>query len=347
MQFEISIINGKTVLDIVRAHRADCLDVVRDAYLAHARGQSVNPDSYFLQFPEKPDCRIIALPAYLGNGFDVAGLKWIASYPANIQRGFPRASAVLVLNNYETGYPFAILESSIISAARTAASAALAAHWLNGQSRRAHSLGIVGTGFIARYVYEFLVDTGWTIEEVRLHDRSPLESEKFRNTACRLEQHRTVTVVPDVAQLVRACDLILFTTVASTPHIADATLFEHNPLVLHLSLRHLAPDILLRSQNVVDDVEHVMTANTSPHLAEQRSGNRDFVTGTLAEIMLGRRAVNRSRPVIFSPFGMGILDVAVGRWVYCQAGAAGRGQSGSVSLSVTVRRRPLGARGSS
>jgi len=148
MDFALSIINGKTVFDIIRARRAECIDVVRDAYLAHARGQSVNPDSYFLRFPEKPDCRIIALPAYLGDGFHVAGLKWIASYPGNVQRGFPRASAVLVLNSYDTGYPFALLESSIISAARTAASAVLAAYWLNGQSRRARSLGIVGTGFI-------------------------------------------------------------------------------------------------------------------------------------------------------------------------------------------------------
>src|SRR5881397_3252610 len=229
MRFELSIINGKTVFDIIRAHRDECIGVVREAYLAHADGRSVNPDSYFLRFPEKPDCRIIALPAYLGNGFDVAGLKWIASYPANIQRGFPRASAVLVLNSYDTGYPFAILESSIISAARTAASAVLAAFWLGGRSRRARSLGIVGTGLIARYVYEFLIDTGWAIEDVRLYDRSPLESEKFKNTACRLEQHRTITIVPDVAQLVRACDLIVFTTVAATPYVTDATLFEHNP----------------------------------------------------------------------------------------------------------------------
>src|SRR6266567_3110140 len=103
MHFELSIINGKSVFDIVRAHRSECIQIVREAYLAHADGQCVNPD-----------CRIIALPAYLGNNFGVAGLKWIASYPGNIQRGFPRASAVLVLNNYETGYPFAILESSII-----------------------------------------------------------------------------------------------------------------------------------------------------------------------------------------------------------------------------------------
>src|SRR5213594_3507551 len=337
MNFELSIINGKTVFEIVRAHPSECIQIVREAYLAHADGRSVNPDSYFLRFPGKPDCRIIALPAYLGNGFDVAGLKWIASYPGNVRRGFPRASAVLVLNNYETGYPFAILESSIISAARTAASAALAAHWLSGQSRRAHSLGIVGTGFIARYVYEFLVDTGWTIEEVRLHDLSPLESEKFRSTACRLERHRSVTVVPDVAQLLRASDLIVFTTVASAPHIADAALFEHNPVVLHISLRDLAPEILLRSQNVVDDVEHVMKANTSAHLTEQQTGNRSFVTGTLAEIMLGRRSVNSRRSIIFSPFGMGILDLAVGKWVYDQAVATGQELRLSDFFYETVR----------
>ncbi len=337
MNFELSIIKGKTVLDIIRSHRNECIDVVRDAYLAHANGQSVNPDSYFLRFPEKPDCRIIALPAYLGDGFKIAGLKWIASYPGNVQRGFPRASAVLVLNNYETGYPFAILESSIISAARTAASAVLAAYWLNGQSRRARSLGIVGTGFIARYVYDFLVDTGWQIDDVRLYDTAPVEGEKFKYAVCRPEHHRTVTVAPDMKHLVRASDLIVFATVASAPHIADPSLFEHNPVVLHISLRDLAPEILLRSQNVVDDIEHVMKANTSPHLTEQETGNRDFVTGTLADIMLGHRAVDRNRPIIFSPFGMGILDIAVGRWVYDQAVAADQDQRLTDFFYETVR----------
>ena len=324
MRFELAIISGKNASDVIQAHRAECIDVVRDAYLAHADGHSVNPDSYFLRFPEKPDCRIIALPAYLGDGVGVAGVKWIASYPGNVQRGFPRASAVLVLNSYETGYPFAILEGSIISAARTAASAVLAAYWLNGRSRRVRSLGIVGTGFIARFVYEFLVDTGWEIDDVRLYDASPIESARFRDTVCRPERHRTVSAVPEATQLLGASELIVFTTVAAAPHVADAGLFEHNPLVLHISLRDLAPEIVLGSQNVVDDVEHVMKANTSVHLAEQRTGSRDFVTATLAEIMQGRRSVDRSRPIVFSPFGLGILDLAVGKWVHDQTVAAGQ-----------------------
>ncbi|HEY6092966.1 MAG TPA: 2,3-diaminopropionate biosynthesis protein SbnB [Gemmatimonadales bacterium] len=339
MDFPLSIINGKTVSDIIRGHRAECIEVVRHAYLAHARGQSVNPDSNFLRFPDKPDCRIIALPAYVGDGFHVAGMKWIASYPRNVEQGFPRASAVLVLNSYDTGYPFAILESSIISAARTAASAVLAADWLAAggcRTRRVRTLGIVGTGLIARYVYDFFIDTGWMIDEVLLHDKSPRESEKF-STACRTDRHRAVTVVHDVAELLPACDLIVFTTVAARPHVTDPALFAHNPTVLHISLRDLAPAVLLQSQNVVDDVDHVMKADTSAHLTEQQTGNRDFVTGTLADVMLGRRSVSPGRPIIFSPFGMGILDVALGKWVYDQAVAAGRDRRISDFFFETVR----------
>jgi len=36
--------------------------------------------------------------------------------------------------------------------------------------------------------------------------------------------------------------------------------------------------------------------------------------------------VNRGRPIIFSPFGMGILDLAFGTWVYDLAVASGQEQ---------------------
>ena len=72
------------------------------------------------------------------------------------------------------------------------------------------------------------------------------------------------------------------------PHVSDPSWFEHNPLVLHVSLRDLAPEVLLASANIVDDVEHCLRAGTSPHLAEQLTGNRDFLHGTLDDVMAGR-----------------------------------------------------------
>jgi ornithine cyclodeaminase len=73
----------------------------------------------------------------------------------------------------------------------------------------------------------------------------------------------------------------------------------------------------------VDDVEHCMKAGTSPHLAEQRVGNRDFVAGTLYDVLTGTTTPPADRTVVFSPFGLGVLDLAVAKYVYDQVTASG------------------------
>jgi ornithine cyclodeaminase/alanine dehydrogenase-like protein (mu-crystallin family) len=115
----------------------------------------------------------------------------------------------------------------------------------------------------------------------------------------------------------------VFATVASRPHVTDPSWFGHNPLVLHVSLRDLSPQIVLGSTNIVDDVEHCLKADTSPHLAEQLTGNRDFVHGTLDDVMSGRVDPPADRPLVFSPFGLGVLDLAVGQHVYAEVARAG------------------------
>lgn len=322
-QFGFSVITGQTIMRLIHDDIEGCMTIVRDCYLAHDEGRSVNPPSFFLRFPDRPNSRIIGLPTHLAQPWELSGIKWIASYPDNTRKGFPRASAVLLLNSHENGYPFACLEASIISASRTAASAALAAHHLNGGTRHAQCLGIVGTGLIARYIYHFLLGTGWKIDKVCLFDLLPGEADKFKNSVCESKRHTEIQVMPDLASLLSASDLIVFATTALKPHVEDPRLFSHNPLVLHISLRDLAPELLLQANNVVDDVDHVMHADSSPHLAEKLTGGRKFVTGTLADVIKGRCHLDTSRPTIFSPFGLGVLDLAVGKWVYDRAVAAG------------------------
>ena len=93
--------------------------------------------------------------------------------------------------------------------------------------------------------------------------------------------------------------------------------------MLHVSLRDLAPEILLASANFVDDIDHCLKADTSPHLAEQLTGRRDFLDGTLDDVMAGRVTVPADRPVVFSPFGLGVLDLAVGKYVYDEVARSG------------------------
>ncbi|TVZ94128.1 ornithine cyclodeaminase [Streptomyces sp. BK340] len=319
----MTVIDAGDIAAQVEHNRPELVEVVRAAYLAHDAGQSANPHSSFLRFPHNSRARIISLPAYLGGEFEVAGNKWIASFPENTRHGIPRASATLILNDCATGFPFACMESSIISATRTAASAVLGAETLVGE-RRARRVGIVGTGLIAQHVWKFLRDLDWEIGGFRLFD---LDRDAAKRYAAVVAEHTDAEVViaDRVEDAFTDCDLVVLTTVAGEPHLHDARLLAHNPVVLHLSLRDLAPELILAAQNFTDDVDHAVRERTSLHLAEQRTGNRDFVDGTLGDLLRQRLRRHPGRPAVFSPFGLGVLDLAVGKWVHDRVVAAGGG----------------------
>jgi ornithine cyclodeaminase len=314
-----AVITGAEVQQALQGREKEIVELVEATYRLHGAGDTVNPPSYFLRFPDRPTSRIIALPASVGGQVGVDGLKWISSFPSNVEAGLPRASAVLILNDHDTGYPFACLESSIISATRTAASAALAADWLTRTRPRPTRVGFFGTGLIARYIHTFLAGTGWSFDTVGVYDVSAKSAEGFcgylRQSGA-AGSGSQVTVHRGPEELIRSSDLVVFATIAGEPHVTDPDWFGHHPVVLHVSLRDLAPRVLLGAANVVDDVEHCLKAGTSPHLAEQLTGNRDFLDGTLDDVMTGRVDPPADRPVIFSPFGLGVLDLAVGKYVY-------------------------------
>jgi ornithine cyclodeaminase len=318
-----AVIPGAQVQEALRGREKQVVELVEATYRLHGAGDSVNPPSYFLRFPDRPTARIIALPASIGGQVRVDGLKWISSFPGNVEAGIPRASAVLILNDHDTGYPFACMEASVISATRTAASAAAGADWLSRGRPRPTRVGFFGVGLIARYIHTYLAATGWAFDEIAVHD---LSADSAAGFAGYLEQSGSagrITLHDSAEELIRSSDLLVFATVAGKPHVTDPSWFDHAPLVLHVSLRDLAPEILLRSVNVVDDVEHCLKADTSPHLVEQLTGNRDFLAGTLAEVMAGQVEITADRPVVFSPFGLGVLDLAVGKYVYDEVARAG------------------------
>jgi ornithine cyclodeaminase len=321
-----SVITGTEVHRVLDGDERAVTAVVEQAYRAHGAGDTVNPPSYFLRFPDRPSARIIALPASLGDRSDVDGvdgLKWIGSFPDNVAAGIPRASAVLILNDRVTGYPFAVLEASVVSASRTAASAALAAGWLTRERGRPPRIGFFGTGLIARYIHTYLAANGWEFAGIGLHDLSASSVDGFSGYLARTGTSAEIVRHDSAEALIRSSDLVVFATVAGTPHVTDLSWFAHNPVVLHISLRDLAPEIVLASTNIVDDVEHCLKAETSVHLAEQRAGHREFVHGTLFDVMTGEVGLPADRPLVFSPFGLGVLDLAVGRHVHDRLAADG------------------------
>jgi 2,3-diaminopropionate biosynthesis protein SbnB len=311
------VIPGSLVESVIAGHRKQVFDAVETAYRLHAAGDAVNPDSYFLRYPRNSSARIIALPAHLGGAIQKSGIKWISSFPENRASNLARASAVLILNDATTGYALACIEASLISATRTAASAALAAEHLSPNPLEG-SLCVIGAGVIARTTVDWLLFRNWRFRKISLYDLDHCEAEHFSKWL--REVHNIQADIEDrLENAVRDASLVLLTTTASEPYLEDEKLFAHCPTVLHLSLRDICTNLILASQNIVDDVDHCLKARTSLHLTEMAVGNRDFVSGTLVDVLQKELKPDPRRPRIFSPFGLGVLDLAVGNLVFEEA----------------------------
>ncbi|MEU1882730.1 2,3-diaminopropionate biosynthesis protein SbnB [Streptosporangium sp. NPDC020072] len=321
------IIRHDEVCDILRGAETALLEIVRDTYRRHDEGATVVPHSTFLRFPGDRTNRIIGLPAYVGgeNGEDhVAGIKWVSSFPANLEAGLPRANATIILNSMETGRPEAFVEATAISATRTAASAAAAAELL--APPRLDGVSLIGCGVINFETLRFLAAVFPDISEVTLFDASPQRAKEFGERVGSLLPDAEVTLAAHVGEAVAAADLLSIATTAIEPHLTLAGI-RPGAVVLHISLRDIVPETILSARNVVDDVDHAVRERTSLHLAELSVGGRSFVHATLGGLLRATARVpeDERSPVIFSPFGLGALDIAVARFVAAEARRRGYG----------------------
>lgn len=317
------LVLSKSVIEGLISEEIDAIfNLIKDAYLLYADGLAQNPPSYFLRFEHKPNSRIIALPSYLGGNFNFAGIKWISSFPDNIKKGFQRASAAFILNDAEAGYPLACMESSYISALRTSVSAVMVAEKLHDKFND-KSICIVGTGHISRNILSVFNKTKWNFKEIFLFDLNKDDAVKFREN---MPYSKDNCIIEDnIESAILKADTVVFATTALQPYLKNPELFTNGQVVLHVSLRDLSPEIIAKHENYVDDIEHILQADTSVDLASKQFKHHDFIVGTISDIIKSPIDKNPFKADIFSPMGMGMLDLAVASFVYNKAVEEGVG----------------------
>ncbi|MEU6587803.1 2,3-diaminopropionate biosynthesis protein SbnB [Streptomyces sp. NPDC046881] len=319
------ILGAAEVRRVLDGAEAEVVAAVRRAYLLHEAGRTALPHSVFLRFPGEPRNRIIGLPAYLGEDEPVTGIKWIASFPGNTAHGLERASAAVILNSVATGQPEALLEGSVISARRTAASAALAAVTL-GSSAPETGVSLIGCGVIGFEILACLRAVLPDLAAVTVFDLDEARAEAFAARCQERWPELKTEVAFSAEEALCAHRLVCLATTAAAPHLTtDAC--RRGTLVLHVSLRDLTPGSILTAVNVVDDADHVCRESTSLHLAERLCGDRDFIAASLGSVLNSGRPFRRARDrvTVFSPFGLGALDLALADLVRRRAEALGLG----------------------
>jgi ornithine cyclodeaminase len=303
-------------------------DAVRDALLCHAGGVYQMPLKPYL-YPQGRDRvneggRVIVMPALLGAPFNAIGLKDIAGFPRNRRRGLPRAQAVILLRNYDTGWLEAVMDGTQISAARTGAVAALSHDHLGPGD--GGPLAVLGAGPVAAATIEALQHVAAPPRAIRVFD---LERDRARDLTATLRQggRPDVEAVESAEQCVRGAAVVVTATTATGAYVSDTWLTACR-LVIALSFEDCEPAVLLSSKLVVDDWAHCCREQKPIHrltLAGQLSSCD--LHAQLSDIVIGRRP-GRSRSderFYVNPMGLAIEDIAVAARVRAAAIERGLG----------------------
>jgi ornithine cyclodeaminase/alanine dehydrogenase-like protein (mu-crystallin family) len=122
-----------------------------------------------------PDAFIHAMPAFIPS-LHSAGIKWVSGYPENFKRGLPYITGLLILNDDQTGIPYAVMDCSWITAYRTGAATGLSAKYLARPNSAV--VGILACGVQGRTNLEALACL-FSVQRVYAYDILPEVQAKF------------------------------------------------------------------------------------------------------------------------------------------------------------------------
>ncbi|MBI4257855.1 MAG: ornithine cyclodeaminase family protein [Thaumarchaeota archaeon] len=288
---------------------------------AHGLDLTILPEESRLKWEE--DAYIIAKPGAVKpiNGL---GIKWLSNFRRNSSIGLPPNFALIILNDPKTGAPLAIMDGDVISKMRTASVSAVAAKYL--AKKKPTSMGIIGTG-IQGQSHLWAVTSLLEVSMVKAYDTDEPKLRSFSADAKRRLPEVSTNITKDPGQAAKDVDILIVASTSNVPVIYDS-MVDKGCLVVGLTgFRDLDSKMKnTASKYVVDD------RRNAPALIRTLMGRVEVapeeIYGEIGEIIAGKLSGREddSERILFTPTGLGTVDVAVAQLVYEKASAKGAGQ---------------------
>lgn len=282
----------------------------------------------------------MAMPAYLGGEFDMAGCKWYGSNAANRKKGLPRSVLMLTLNDKDTGAPVAYMSANILSAYRTGAVPGVGFKYFAPED--AKTIAIVGPGVMSRTALHAAVTVRPSLTTVKVKGRGKASMDKYCSWVKATFPQLTVIPVETIEEAVKDADIVSVSTSSPTgdpslyPFIEEDWI-KPGAVIESTSALPFDDDFLIhRARTVTDNIGlyeaweeemHPNAYNTIPipavrveDLIAEGKMTRDQIDD-LADVIMGKIPVHRDPKeiTIYSVGGMPVEDVAWGTMVYRNA----------------------------
>jgi len=333
-----------------------CVEAMEDLLVTLNKGDyvmaGVNHNSHGAQviFPDDPqfegmpknadDRRFMAMPAYLGGKYQMAGMKWYGSNCENKASGLPRSILMMMLNDKDTGAPLALMSANLVSCYRTGAIPGVGAKYL--ARKDSETVTIIGPGVMGRTCLLAFLSVCPKITTVKVKgrgQRSLHAFEEFVKKEC--PQIQQVIVCDSMEAAVKDSDIICVTSTAPVkeidfPYIAEDWVKKGALICLPSAARFDDDFLINRCKKVVDNYKlyeawaeefpypsyemvQIIGSKFTDYLHEGRIQREDIVD--IADIINKKHPGRESDDeiIVYSVGGMPVEDIAWGGTVYRNA----------------------------
>lgn len=338
-----------------------CVDVMEETIGLMEDGDFImgGPDNdshgLMLYFPKKSpiknfplnnarDRRFIAMPAYLGGRFHVAGEKWYGSNGNNRMLGLPRSILMVILNDVDTGAPLAFMSGNLLSSMRTGAMPGLAAKLLARKDSKV--LSIVGPGVINKACLMCIMANMHGIDTIKIKGSSPTSATalKMRDYIKHAYPHvKHIELCETMEEAIRGADIVSEAVSCKEGEWPEykREWFKPGALIISASTFNMDYHSIIDLKKVVDNFGMYENYADEDEMGYDENGDRlhtgcmgeDFVymvedglierdsITTLGEIIRGKKPGRESDDeiILVSIEGMPTEDIAWAYECYCYA----------------------------
>lgn len=356
---EFLYLNEEEMIQAGVLDSAHCIDVEEEIFGLLSQGDYVmggdkhNSHGIALKFPKEsefpnmpldgPDRRFMAMPAYVGGRFNVAGMKWYGSNIINPQRGLPRSVLMVMLNDPDTCEPIALMSGNLISSVRTGCVPGVGTRYL--ARKDAAVCACVGAGPISKACFDAIQVEAKNLKEVVIYDLYKEKAEEFAKEV--EEKYKLKAWAADsLEEAVRAADIVSVAASSAKPVNIENEWLKAGSLIIFTGRCNIDEDYFKSAKLVWDNTKmHEMYYDEHLLLPENErfingigvqayrmmyEGKLDPITeqAGLGDVIRGTREgrVSEDERICFITSGMPVWDVGWGYEIYQKAKEMGLGQ---------------------
>ena len=291
------------------------MDQIEEAYRIYGSGEFYMPPRPTVEHENK---QLMYMPCYTK---DIIGTKILSIFPENSKLGLPSIDGIVLLNDYTTGAPLAVMDGQSVTAWRTGAVGGVGIRHLSRKDCR--TVGIIGAGMqgFHQAVYACVARDIHTVYVFNHSDRDLTDYLERLKKAIDKEDVKVVQCKA-VEELVRNSDIICTTTPSTTPVLPDDKELLRGKCII--AIGSYMPEMREIPDAVLDLVDNVYIE--LPYACEESGDlSQPLASGKLTKdrvklmheyLVSGEKEIKEGQTTYFKSVGMGLFDVCIAQKLY-------------------------------